>query len=422
MNARIFEDFDVALGRDFFLSEFSTNNTAYTLGNYGPQVNAGLVRSFVNANIASFVEDTDATLLESARDYTINEDVTALYAMSRVDIDNLRIVYGLRYEQTDFEADGFNVAEVDVGGLPDTAIQATRFARDYSNVLPSVNLRFKASDDLILRAAYTHSISRPSFGDLTPTPSDISIEEDGAEIELKVETGNPNLEPFESQNIDFALEYYPEKLGIFSAGAFYKSIDDFIFQADVAGTAVASDFAGAIAVTDVKEVIKPLNGESADLYGLELGWTRQMDDLPSPFDGLLLQANATFTDSDADLGSSAGAGRSNTTALPLQADTVANFVVGYEKYGLSLRLSSSYISERIVEINLDDANNDLYEDEHQQWDFSAKYDINEQLQVFMNAMNLNEEPNYRYYGNARFNGQYDEIGRSFSLGVTYRNF
>ena len=55
-------------------------------------------------------------------------------------------------------------------------------------------------------------------------------------------------------------------------------------------------------------------------------------------------------------------------------------------------------------------------------DFTAKYNINEQFQLFFNAINLNEEPNYRYFGSPRFNEQYGEIGPSLVIGLTYRNF
>ncbi len=433
VNARIFEDFGDAFGDDVLLSDFVSGNTDFTLGNYGPFISSDLQRNFVNSNIAGnaacqlatydedacpFIMDEDGTRLDSARDYTVEEDVTALYAMSRLDFDTWRVVFGLRWEQTDVESNGFLVREVDVDGQDDVQIEPVRFKDDYSHVLPSVNIRVKPTDNLIVRAAYTQSIARPSFGQITPTADAIEIEDNDGDIELAVEAGNPNLEPYESQNLDFAVEYYDEALGVFSAGVFYKDIDNFIFNADVSSVVDPAQFSGNIPVTDI-EVFQPLNGATAELYGLELSWSRQFS---GALDGFLFMVNATFTDSDADLGLPADAERSNESELPLQADSIANVVLGYEKYGLSLRLSSAYISERIAEINLEDESNDLLEDAHHQIDFTAKYDINENFQVFFNAININEESNYRYFGERRFNGQYDEIGRSFALGVTYRNF
>ena len=435
-NLRIFEKFDDAFGEAPFLDEFVGSDEGYELGDYGPFVDTSLQRSFVWGNIGGnaacglqrydaaacpFIMDEDGSRLGSARDFDIQEDVGALYLMSRIDIDRLRIVYGLRYEQTKFDAKGFVVRAVDVSGEDDVQVAQVDFDKDYGNLLPSINLRFKPRKDLIVRAAYTQSIARPSFGDVSPTAEEIEIEQDGDEIVLKVAAGNPGLAPYESQNFDFSVEYYPENLGILSAGLFYKKIDNFIFQADVSSVADPAQFAGNIAVTDI-EIFQPLNGETAELRGLEVGWTRHFSDFRAPFDGLILMANATFTDSEADLGLDSGGGRSNETLLPLQADAVANFVIGYEKYGWSLRLSSAFVSERIAGIDLEDATNDLYEDSHHQIDLTVKYDVSDRLQVFFNAINLNEEPNYRYYGSTRYNAQFDEIGRSFVFGVTYRNF
>ena len=433
---RIFEKFDDAFDSVPTLGEFVAGSTDYMLGAYGPYVDPGLQRNFVWGNIGGssacllesydedacpFIMDEDGSRVGSAADYDIEENVSALYLMQRIDINDLRLVYGVRYEGTDFSARGAYVREVDVKGEDDIQISESRYDSDYSSVLPSINLRYKFSKNLILRGAYTHSIARPSFGDLNPTPDAIEIEQDDDEIEMAVEAGNPELKPYKSRNLDLALEYYPGNMGVFSAGAFYKRIDDFVFNADVSSVADPSEYAGNIAVTDL-EVLKPLNGQSASLYGLELGWTRQFTELPGPLSGLILMANATFTDSDADLGLDSGADRSNESRLPLQADLVANFVVGYENYGWSVRLSSAYIGNRIAEINLEDQNNDLFEDGHHQIDLTVKYDVNEQLQLYFNAMNLGEEPNYRYYGRSRYNGQYDEIGRSYVFGISYRSF
>jgi len=435
LNELIYEDFDDAYANVPTMDQF-VGNLDYSLGNIGPGISPALQEAFFYSNAGNnpacqlttydengcdFILDEKGSAISSARDFEMDEDVTALYLMSRVDINRWRLVYGLRYERTDFSASGFNVREVDVSGQDDVQIEAVSYDKDYNHLLPSINLRFKAAEDLIFRAAYTQSIARPSFGDLSPTPDEIEIKEDGNDVELKVEAGNPFLEPYESQNIDLAVEYYPENLGILSAGIFYKEIDNFIFQADVSSVENPDIYTGGIAVTDV-EILKPLNGQSADLYGLELGWTRQFSDLPAPFDGLLLMANATFTDSEADLGLGEDADRSNDSELPLQADTVFNFVIGYEKNGLSIRLSNAYISERVAEIDLGDSTNDLYEDEHNQVDLTVKYDITSNIQIYFNAINLNEEPNYRYYGNSRYNAQYDEIGQSFTMGITYRNF
>ena len=324
LDARIYDGF----AQDPTLADFVAGDVDYTLGAYGPQVDYRRQRAFVanalqnpacapsafDKDACAFELDEDATALASARDYRIEEDVTALYAMSRLDVGDWRVVYGLRMESTDFTARGYSAREVDVDGEDDVQIAGNAFSDNYRFLFPSLHLRYEARENLIFRFATTRSISRPAFGDLNPSPGEIEIEEDDGEIALAVEAGNPHLRPFEAVNFDLSLEYYPGDIGAFAAGVFHKRIGNFIFDADVSGIVDPALYAGSIPVTDV-EVLMPRNGEGATLLGLELSWTRQFHTLPSPFNGLLLMANLTCTNSDANLGLPQDAGRRNTSAL-----------------------------------------------------------------------------------------------------------
>ena len=430
LNARTYDGF----ASDPTLADFVGGAADYSLSDFGPLVDYRRQRAFVRDAIENpacapaaygegacgFELDEDATALDSARDYRIEEDVTALYLMSRMDAGDWRFIYGARMEDTSFSANGFNAREVDVDGEDDVQIVPNRFSGSYRHWFPSAHLRYEPRRNLIIRGALTRSISRPSFGDLNPSPGAIEIEADDGKIELQVEAGDPDLEPFEAINLDLAVEYHQDHIGAFAAGYFHKRIDNFIFDADVSSIVDPSLYAGSISVTDA-EILMPRNGADATLHGLELSWTRHFDTLAPPFNGLLLMANATLTSSDADLGLPSDAGRSNDSALPNQADVVGNLVVGYENERISLRLAAAYLSERVVEINLEDQTNDLYEDSHLQVDFTAKYDFTDNIQGFFNVVNLSEEPNYRYFGSRSYTAQYDVIGRSFVAGVSYRN-
>ncbi len=420
VESTIYDDFG-ALG-DPMMTAFVAGQVDYGIGLFGPRLSESAIDRFIDANVinsGTTLQDDGVvgkayheSLVASARDYTINEDVDAVYLMSRVDIDDLRLVYGVRYESTDFSAKGFNAKLIEeASGDYNSDIEAVKFDSDYDHWLPSINARYRLNDQLIIRAAYSETIARPSFGDLNPSPEKIEIEGD----ELTVEAGNPLLKPYESSNFDLAVEYYPGDIGIISAGIFYKKIDNFIFSADVSDVTDSADFAPGVTINDM-DITKPLNGESADLYGLELTYTKNFES------GFLIQANATLTSSEADLGLPADADRGSKIDLPEQADTTGNLVFGYETGALSLRLSAAYKSERLIEVDLGDKQNDLFQDAHMQVDFSAKYDVNQSMQVYFNAINLNDEPYYRYHGNARANAQYEEYGPSFVLGLTYRNF
>lgn len=419
VDAQIYDDFG-AVG-DPMMDAFSSGSVSYDLGQFGPSLSKSAIDSFIDTNVigsGSSLQDDGingeayhASIVSSARDFVMEEDVQALYIMSRVDVEDLRLVYGIRYESTDFTARGFDARLIEDGSGFSSSVDAVKFDQNYSNILPSINARYRLGDHTLLRAAYSETIARPSFGDLNPSPEEISIEED----ELKVEAGNPELDPYESKNFDLAVEYYPGDIGILSASFFYKKIDNFIFSADVSEVVDSSFYAPGVTIND-SEITKPLNGESADLYGLELAYTKNFES------GFLLQANATFTESEADLGLDSDADRSSKIDLPEQADSVGNLVLGYETGPISLRLSAAYKSERLIEVDLGDKENDLYQDDHMQVDFTAKYDVNDSMQMYFSAINLNDEPYYRYHGNTNNNAQYEEYGSSFVLGITYRNF
>lgn len=345
----------------------------------------------------------DDSAVGSALDYEIDENITAAYIMSRVDIDNLRIVYGLRYEDTDTDLNGNNVVldkDTDV-----VTVTPVEYDNDYSHVLPSINLRYRASDSLIYRAAFTQSISRPGFGEMNPTPE--KLEEDSGELEL--ELGNPELDPLESNNFDVSLEYYSKSAGNFGVGLFYKDIDNFIYNSDVSNSIDPEDYFPAGSYT-VDKATQFKNGESADVWGVELSYTKNFTN------GFLIQANATVTDSDAQLTDD-----DRDISLPGQSDFVANLTLGYEVGPLSLRLSAAHSDKSLQEVG-ETKEFDVYLDDRTQIDMTAKYDVNDNLQVYLNAVNLTDEDYLEYFGDTSRRKQHETYGPTFSLGVTYRNF
>ncbi|WP_193161799.1 TonB-dependent receptor, partial [Microbulbifer hainanensis] len=411
MNATTYDGF----GGDYTLADFAMNSVDYGLAPFGPGIDKGALNRFIKANRGSFEIDATATALDSARDYVMDEDITALYAMHSVEFNRANLVYGVRYEKTDFSADGNRVIESGevIPGAEEVAedvyVSPEKYQRDYSDLFPSINFKYDYTDNIVLRAAFTESQSRPSFGHLNPSAKEIEYDEG----ELKVEAGNPALDPYEAQNFDFSAEYYADRLGMFSVGVFHKQIDNFVVTADVTASADLIQYVGNLPVDDA-EILQPINGDSATLTGAELAWTQGFDN------GLLLRANATFADSEAKLGLGADAGRSNTISLPSQADLVGNLIVGYERDALSLRLSTTFTGERLVDVNLENAALDRYQDSHMQVDLSAKYRFANGLQLSFSGVNLNDEP--LYINNSGYNGQYEEYGPSYVLGLSYSTF
>lgn len=383
--------FDNATGADF-----ADDTPDWGLGNFGPGISRSAMKNFFNANRANFdLNRIDSEIDSKGGSFESSEDIWAAYAMLDIDIDKWNIVAGVRYESTDFDTSG-NRVELIVDEVADeerVEISPWDISKSYDHFLPSLNIRYDASEKIIARFAYTQTIARPTFGDSAAFQiiESETTEDDGEIVtERKAEVGNPDLDPYESNNLDLSIEYYPGNIGVLSAGLFYKDITNYIVQQEVQDNGQWDGF---------EEVIQPVNGGNAELTGIELAWTKSFEN------GLLIVANATFTDSDEE--------------LPNQSDTVGNIAVGYETNSLSTRLSLSHKSKSF---QFEDQDAPVYEDAHNQLDFNVKYYINDKLHVYFNGVNLTDEPLYLYHQTNNYNYQYEEYGRTFELGLTWSTF
>ncbi|GAB2708389.1 TonB-dependent receptor [Aliiglaciecola aliphaticivorans] len=383
---------------------FSVDQPDWGLGDFGPGLNRSGLRNYFNQNNTSFeLAELDSEVESNGASYVSNEDIFAAYIMGRYEWEKLTVVAGVRYEDTDFNTSGMRVElieneQTDVEEVVNTPWESDR---SYDHLLPSLNLRYEFTDKLIARAAFTQTLSRPKFEDAAAFQIiESKTEEDEGEFitEREAEVGNPELNPFESDNFDLTLEYYPGDIGVLSAGYFYKNIDNFVIIADVADSPEWDGF---------DEVMQPINGESAKVSGLELSWVKAFDN------GLLLSANGTFSSSDA---TTLLDGERFETSLPNQSDKIGNFTVGYESNLMSLRLTMTYKSE-----NLEEIDGDLIrmEDDHQQLDFTSKYFIQQNMYLYFNAINITDEGFYNYFDQRSINAQYEEYGRTFELGFSW---
>lgn len=361
----------------------------------------GGVRDILRSGEGIEFDPIDSLLGSVSDDWTVEEDIYAGYGLIRYDSGRAVVVAGVRLEYTDFSSRGNLVelyeegAELNGTVLEDDLVTVTALnsTNSYTDVLPSVNVRYEMTDRVVARAAVSRSVVRPLF---EAVASRVAVEDNEASV------GNPDLEPYSAWNYDLSLEYYPSEISVLSAGLFYKSIEDFIF------TQVFEDFEFGGRTFDEVEIAQ--NGEDAEVWGLEFNYQQQFGFLPTPFDGFLVSFNYTYVDSDASFAE-------RDIPLPKQSDNIAGFVLGYEKYGLDLRLAMSYRDrylDEIVEEGLD-----RYTDAHNQWDFTAKYRFGDNWMMYAEIINLNDEPAYYYAGSKSQPLQYDEFGRTTVVGVQY---
>ncbi len=313
--------------------------------------------------------DTDG----SGGKYTAGEDIYAFYMMTTVNVGDLMILAGFRNEYTKTTYDGVELMYDDNGDfLNSTPASETN---SYNNIFPNLHFKYKVSPRTNVRLAYTHGIARPNYFDLAPYRWVFPEDEE-------ILMGNPGLEPTTAINYDLMVEHYFTGIGVLAGGFFYKDLDK------VAYPRIYRQDGGP---WDGYWIEQPVNGGSAKLYGFELNWMQQFTFLPGILSGFGIFGNYTYTKSEAELEFR------DWDILPGQAGDVGNLGLSFENFGLTARLSLNYNSEYLYQVGKNE-DFDRYTDEHLQMDFSASYRVIEGLNLYLDLVNLTNEPRRDYYG------------------------
>jgi TonB-dependent receptor len=357
---------------DLLMSDFPSSwssETAFLNGRYdiGIFPSASGLRQLFNSGAL----EGERVLDEDLADFNSDEDTLAGYAMGELAFgSNMTLLVGARVENTETTYQAFELS-FDEEGDP-TALSPVTGGQDYTEVLPMVHLKYQVDDKSNFRAAVTRTLARPNFEDLAPFQLTNFEDEE-------IVRGNPDLEVTTALNFDVLYERYLEPLGIISLGVFYKELDNNIFfstfEEDIGGTTF--------------DVEQPINGEKADLLGFEFAYQNRFAKLPAPWDGLGLYFNYTWVDGEADY--------PDRPAAPLQgqAEQTGNLALSYEKGGFSGQVSLNLNSEYILLVG-GEPERDEWIDEHFQVDLSLRQQLNDRWSLFLDLINLDDEP-YRVY-------------------------
>ena len=373
----------------------------YRLTDIGPVLDKYSAAEFFLANRANFeVDQYETDLLSLPSDYSAEEDILAGYGLARYDSDTLRVIGGVRVEDTQTTLNGQLVVD---DGNDVTDVIPVSFDRDYTDWLPSLTIRFEPKDNLVVRAAGYKSLVRPKLSKLAPI---YTINED-----LEAEFGNPDLLPYRAWNADASVEYYFDSKGAVTLGAFYKSIDNFIVDQTLATP-------GTFQGVDYDELTRAINGDTATVFGIEASYSQVMTFLPGPLSGLLLQLNYTYTDATGTVLNDGDIDDPREITLPAASKHTGNIVIGYEKGPIDLRAAGTYRSKYLDELG-GDPTEDRYVDNHFQIDLSAKYKLTDGIRLFAEWINVN---NAKYFAYQNFDSrkrllQYEEYGPTVKFGA-----
>ncbi len=327
------------------------------------------------------------------QNYTAREKLYNAYLRVDQEItDKLSMIVGARFESTE------NYYSGNVLRNSNTLVKTNDTTSRYSNLLPSINLKYQASKDLILRAAITTAIARPAYFDLVPFVNVNSNDQ-------TITRGNAALKATNSVNYDFMVEKYYKNVGLISGGLFYKTLNNF-FYTFYTNNYTATDYANEIlpivggtnpiGPTDRWRYSQSRNGSQARFYGVELAIQRQLDFLPGIWKGFGVYLNYTYTKSEADgITSSDGVTKRTGISLPGTAPHTFNGSLSYENKKIVARIAANYTASYIDVVGASDFE-DSYYDKQFFLDANASYAFTPRLRLFAEINNITNQP-LRYY-------------------------
>ncbi|MFD1217846.1 TonB-dependent receptor [Microbulbifer celer] len=270
------------------------------------------------------------------------------------------------------------------------------FTNDYVNVLPSMNLRFMLQDDVQLRFGLSRGMVRPGFAQTRPYTNitfdfhDSVFNPNLIGTQGRATAGAPDLKATTADQFDTSVEWYFTESGSLTFAAFYKDIQDYV----ALRTNVESYTYGD--QTFEFDVTRQTNAASGQLAGFELAYQQFYDMLPSPFDGLGMQANFTFVDNQGGINTAlnpfdeAQGEGANDDSLPIEGMSRKsyNLALMYEKYDVSARLAYNWRERYLLTTSAAVLNRPVWFNDYGQLDASLFYNATDNLKFGLQATNL----------------------------------
>jgi TonB-dependent receptor len=302
-------------------------------------------------------------------------------------------------------------------GRPET-YEVNALDRSYTDVLPSFNLAYDLTENLVLRAAASKVIARPSYSDIGAPGSlnyfsqeyvdDRRLTGGAGELGWYGSGSNKRLEAYKATQYDVGLEWYFQPGSVVGVGLFRKNVSNFAVP-------VVTDVEMIIngETVTVQNYATDAGGRDAVSQGVELYAQHTLDF------GLGFQVNYTYNDTSEaaiTLGDGTELGES---PLVGSAKNQTNFTVFYEAEKLLLRASYNRRGE-VVQGLVNGLN--VYEQPYYQIDLNAAYNFTPALSLSASVLNLTKEETRSYLGNDTEDRFYTNgyAGRVAYLGLTYK--
>ncbi|TQV65965.1 TonB-dependent receptor [Exilibacterium tricleocarpae] len=395
-------------------------------------------------------------------DRTALEEQRAAYAQVNLAWEQwampMQLTVGLRYEDTDVTSKALVPIYDSIAWVADNEFRAqstrtgfTQLTGGYNNWLPNIDFDIEFTEDIVGRISASKTMTRPLYNHI----------QGGETINELVRfnggtgnRGNPDLDPFESTNLDLSGEWYYAQGSYLSVGFYAKRVKNFIGETSVEETtfdlahpaqgprweqavadlgtddpeqvrAYMEGLYGAPVVGDaalgdrsaVFRLITPVNATTAEIDGFEVALQHMFGD--SGFGAIV---NFTTVDGDIEydnFDTNKGEGVGNQIPLVGLSDSY-NLVAFYDKHGIQVRIAYNWRDDFLnATIDGNGERNPVYTEDYGQWDVNASYQIDDKLSVFVEGINVTDETRRLYGRHENMVIAAIQSGARFNLGVRY---
>jgi len=344
-------------------------------------------------------------------DWKVREKNVAAFAQADFEGDlgmmPWKLNVGVRYVRTDLTSEALSAQIESITRIANDPNNATvKFTEPllmskrsrYHDWLPSFNFRLNLREDLLLRASASKTLTRPTLTNLRISDT-FAVQPPSPGLHT---TGNADLKPYTSKNVDLGLEWYINDTSYLALAGFYKNVSNFVSMMTEPTVIANYPFLQT----------RPVNSESAIIKGAELSFQHTFDYLPAPFDGFGVQLNYTKVESQQSFDPSISSGQFAVEGL---SDS-GNLVLFYEKDRFGIRAAWNWRDEYLSDISGEQGEPTTV-DSYNQLDLSTNFKLTENISIFADATNLTGETEsaWQRYRN-RVYWQLDH-GRTVTLGI-----
>ena len=338
----------------------------------------------------------------------------------------LRGNVGVRYVETEQTSKGWAV----VAGVPNYIT----VERKYDDVLPSLNVVFDLSENLLLRAGAAKVMTRPNLGNITPGST---VTASGNNRVVTV--GNPALDPFRAKAYDLGIEWYFAPESLVSLALFHKDVESFVQTLrdqrvytgnpyglpDSLATAACGNQAGCDA-SQVWDFTVPVNTPGGDLDGYELSYQQPFTFLPGLWSNFGAIVNYTHVESEityltVPAPPAAPVLTAVTDDLTGLSKDAYNATLYFDNKKFSARVSAAYRSDYLTTVPGRNSNDVEGTAATMNIDFSSSYNINDNFTVSLEALNLTDEVQDQWVDSTGDRlSYYHHQGTQFFLGARFK--